>query len=157
MATKNEKHTEEVDAQSMVVEPTADGAGSFESAEGWVEPAEGTIIDGTLERAFLLPDQSEPGRFRVAFEYRAADGFLWAFGERAAIRRNLRSLTLGTRFHVEFQKKERILDRDGKPTMKSAWRCTFSRAAKLADGATVLDALKRDYTAKKAAGEDLPF
>lgn len=138
---------------------TADGSQPMETAE-WVEPGEGTVIEGVLVRAFVMPDTfAEGGKkpYRACYVVRDADGHEWTFGEKAGFKRAIRALTLGTYVRVTFKGKERQTDpKTGKPGPKTIWRVTLESKG-MGSGAPIEKALLKSYEERQANGEDLPF
>jgi hypothetical protein len=138
-------------------QPTVDGSDDFIPAE-WVEPAPGTVIEGTLMRAFVLRDDMGGAKpFRACYVVADADGNEWTFGEKATFRTAIRALKLGVMLRLTFVSKEKMTDpKTKKPTGKTVWR---TRLETLGDGVgeTVAEALKASHAALVEKGEDLPF
>lgn len=136
---------------------TADEAPEFAPAE-WIEPAEGTVIEGTLMRAFVIPDQLGGAKaYRAAYVVADAQGNEWTFGEKAAFKKAIREQYMGIGLRITFLKKERMVDpKTKKLGAKSIWRCTLETQGE-GVGEFVLDALKKSHAELVARGEDVPF
>lgn len=140
---------------------TADAGASYEQAE-WVEPQAGTVLEGTLMRAFVMKDDlagagGKGKPFRAAYVYADAKGHEWTFGEKAGFARAIRAENMGVSFRLTYVRKEKQLDKTtGKPTGKTIWVTTFETKG-VGVGESVLDALKASHRDLVERGDDLPF
>jgi len=136
---------------------TADGESSFKEAE-WVEPGEGTVVEGVLMRAFVLRDELGGDRpFRACYVVADAAGDEWTFGEKASFKSAIRGLKMGVVMRLTFLKKEKLVDaKTKKPTGKTIWRTRLDTKDE-GVGEPVIDALKKSHADLVAKGEDVPF
>lgn len=152
------KKTEETKptGEQWTKQATAEGEQQFQ--DEWVEPAEGTRIEGTLMRAFVLRDDMGGERpFRACYVVADADGHEWTFGEKASFRRAIRGLKLGVQLRLTFVKKEKLTDpKTKKPTGKTIWRTTLETLGE-GVGVAVMEQLKASHADLVAGGEDCPF
>jgi hypothetical protein len=136
-------------------EETADEAPEITPAD-WVTPTKGTVIEGVLMRAFVMKDDLNPGKFRAGYVVQDEHGHDWTFGEKAAFKKAIRALPLGTTIRVTYGEKERMKDADGKPTAKTIWRIQL-HTADVGVGENVLDVLKKSRKELTENGGDLDF
>jgi hypothetical protein len=114
----------------------------------WVESVNaGTILEGELVTAFLMPDENASKGFRAAYRYRDPSGHLWNFGERFSFRDAIRDLREGSKFRLEFLSEKKI----GKG--RTQWLVDF-RAIPSKKGEKMVDLLMADYKRRDAA---IPF
>lgn len=156
MAAKTKEETKTAD-DGFTKLATQDSAPAFEQSE-WVEPGKGTVIEGELTAAFVVPDDMGNNKrkpYRACYTVRDEKGDLWNFGEKSAFADSIRKLRVGAWIRLTFQGKEPVIV-NGKPTGRTIWRVTLERRND-GNGQTMLEALKSDHAAKLKSGEDLPF
>lgn len=155
MATKKAEKSSAavVDADGFVQQETGTGE-EFERAE-FVEPAEGTELSGELTRVFVMDDTFNEGKKRVAYEYRDADGNLWAFGEKGGFKRAMRQQRIGNSFVLVFGKKVALKDPKGK-SRGTMWK-TDLRTKDNGTGPLIIDELRRIARELKDEASELPF
>lgn len=152
-AMTSTKKSKVQNAEGFYVEETADGADQFDPST-WVEPAEGTVVEGTLMKAFVMRDDlgKNPNKpFRAAYVIKDGQGNDWVVGEKAAFAQAIRKLKLGTDLRLEFLGKEKV-----EGTSKTIWRVKFT-SRRNGVGETAMDALKASVEELQAKGADLPF
>lgn len=159
MAKKNTGNGGEqlIDGDGFERQDTVDGDSGVTYADAeWVEPAAGTVIEGELTRAFVIPDTLGGDKaFRACFVAKDANGDEWTFGEKAAFKVAIRALNVGDAIKLTFKGKEPV-KKNGKPTGKTAWRVELL-AKRTGGGKRIADELMDSFRQLKARGEDLPF
>jgi hypothetical protein len=110
----------------------------------WVSPGKGTIVEGVIEKAFVV--SGDRGDYRVAYTILDKKGDLWNLGEKQAMR-PLRDLKLGSAVFLQWHDKEDI------GSNREQWRMTV-KARNDGKGKRIKDLLKAQYEALK---DDLPF
>lgn len=145
------------DANGWTKHDTADAGATYEQSE-WVEPGEGTVIEGTLTRAFVIKD-TLGGRkpFRACYAVTDAQGNIWTFGEKAGFERAIRSQRMGVELRLEFKGKQAQTDKQtGRPTGKSIWVTDFF-TKQAGTGVTVMEALDKSLADLRKSGGDREF
>jgi hypothetical protein len=149
-ATLAEQQWREVDL------PGGDEGEGLPTAE-WVDPGPGTVLKGTLVRAFVMKDQlGGPKAYRVGYVYADERGDEWTFGEKGGFRQAFRAMNIGQVFELTFVKKDAMKDRNGNPGPKTVWR-TRLRLGSTGSGKSVMSELKLSHAQLVASGADLPF
>lgn len=126
MATKQTKQTKQSKAKPVQHDDIPEGfenvTETFEDGE-WVKPSEGTVVKGTLVRAFRFDGDEGP---RTAYAIRSGEK-LHLLSERAAFASAFRALDIGDMVFLRFDTKEDLISkRTGKPDGRTAWRCTVA-------------------------------
>lgn len=159
--TAANKATSSVDADGFEQLPTIDGEQRYDESE-WVEPDEGVVIKGTLERAFVIPDtmgsngKANAKPFRACYGVVTDDGQRLTFGEKAAFKNAIRELNLGDAIKLEFLGKEALMV-NGRPSGKTVWRVKLGVARTTHPGVGVLATLYASHAELVKSGGDLPF